>query len=471
MIKTYIAFCTTYIPISIGIVSLISIVFILDIYAQQNDNSTNLVNMTNLFSTKEKPHIQVISPANSFIKPIITSGDILPSGFTFPRIPDGIGVTENNNTGLIDIFVNHELMLDEVNEYAKISKISTTKNGKVFSGKLVEDGSGKYENFCSATLVKEEGFKNPIFLTNEEDDDGLVVAYDIVSGAKTEMPWLGLYSHENTIVVPNRYNKTVIVATEDGDYDKSQLYAFISNITDNFLRGQGQLYVLVGDNNISSFRDLQKGYQYQGHFEPVNWDWKKQNSTDLENEVQELNALNFIRLEDIDYDKNNKPIIYLADTGGIDEIDGDKYQNGRIYKFDLSKLLTYQNGNTNDRFNTTFSIILDGDEVGDDIRNPDNIATSDKSLMIQEDLNDYNKIDGGVNARILKYDLNSNTLTAVAIVDQSDSLTNSSLGGQWESTGIIETSGIFGPGTWLLDTQAHTLYEGGQLLLMRIDDS
>jgi hypothetical protein len=75
-----------------------------------------------------------------------------------------------------------------------------------------------------------------------------------------------------------------------------------------------------------------------------------------------------------------------------------------------------------------------------------------------------------VNARILKYDLSSNTLTAVAIVDQSDSLTNSSLGGQWESSGIIETSDIFGPGTWLLDTQAHTLYEGGQLLLMRIDD-
>lgn len=59
------------------------------------------------------------------------------------------------------------------------------------------------------------------------------------------------------------------------------------------------IYVLIGENNISSFRGLQKGYQYQGNFKPVNWDWKNQNSTDLEMEVQVLNALDFIRLEDI----------------------------------------------------------------------------------------------------------------------------------------------------------------------------
>ncbi|MDX1371638.1 MAG: DUF839 domain-containing protein [Nitrososphaeraceae archaeon] len=335
--------------------------------------------MSHLFSTEQKSHVQVIAPGNSFIKPIITSGDILPSGFTFPRIPDGIGVIENNRTGLIDIFVNHELALDDVNEYSKISKITANKNGQILSGQLLEDGSGHFENICSATLVKDKGFKTPIFLTNEEHDNGRVVGYDIVNGNKTEMPWLGIYSHENTIVIPNDLNKTVVLSTEDGDYDKSQLFAFISNSSNNFIKGIGQLYVLVGENNISSFRGLQKGYQYQGNFKPENRDWKNQNSTDLEMEVQELNALDFIRLEDITYDKNNNSIIYTADTGYIDDKDGDKYQNGRINKFDLSELLKNQFENIENNLSTLFSIILDGDLRDDIIRNPDNLATSKKA--------------------------------------------------------------------------------------------
>ncbi|MDX1371639.1 MAG: hypothetical protein R3321_04175 [Nitrososphaeraceae archaeon] len=56
-------------------------------------------------------------------------------------------------------------------------------------------------------------------------------------------------------------------------------------------------------------------------------------------------------------------------------------------------------------------------------------------------------------------------------MDQSDSLSNSSLAGHWDSSGIIETFDIFGNGTWLLDTQANTLGEVGQLLLMRIENS
>ena len=139
------------------------------------------------------------------------------------------------------------------------------------------------------------------------------------------------------------------------------------------------MYVLVGENNIFSFRDPQKGYQYQGNFKPVKWDWKKQNSTDLENEVQELNALDFIRLEDVTYDKNNNSIIYFADTGNIDDKEGDKYQNGRIYKFDLSELLKNQFESIENNLSTLFSIILDGDLRDDIIRNPDNLATSKKA--------------------------------------------------------------------------------------------
>jgi hypothetical protein len=43
--------------------------------------------------------------------------------------------------------------------------------------------------------------------------------------------------------------------------------------------------------------------------------------------------------------------------------------------------------------------------------------------------------------------------------------------GDWESSGILDASRYFGEGSWLTDVQAHTLKEGGQLLLLKIPTS
>ena len=53
--------------------------------------------------------------------------------------------------------------------------------------------------------------------------------------------------------------------------------------------------------------------------------------------------------------------------------------------------------------------------------------------------------------------------------------------GSWESTGVVDASSVFGPGAFLINVQAHTLWieqsaapdwtnkrEGGQLMLLRI---
>jgi len=434
------------------------------IFAQNMTNQKGHFNITKeLFLTNTNPYLHVIAPSNSTVNSLITFNDILSNGYVFPRLPDGLGLIHNRD-GLINIFVNHELALDEVNEYAKVSKLTVDENGRIISGELIEDGSGKYERFCSATIFTENGFKNPLFVTNEEIEDGIVVAYDTVTENKTEMPWLGKFSHENTILVPNKNNKTIAFITEDGEPYHSQLYMFMSDNPNNFLNGIGQLYVLVGENNINSFQDLQKGIIYNGYFQPVTWNWMAQNSTDLEKEVQNLNALDFMRLEDADYNKVDHSIIYITDTGS-DEY-GERYEDGRLYQFKIigSSFNQMNNSNITNNNKVTISILLDGDD-GDDLRNPDNIATSKKSIMIQEDLNDYNIIDGGVNARVLKYDLNSHNLNPVAIVDQSQDVSHSKAG-EWESSGIIEVFDIFGNGYWLLDIQAHTLGESGQLLLM-----
>lgn len=127
-------------------------------------------------------------------------------------------------------------------------------------------------------------------------------------------------------------------------------------------------------------------------------------------------ALNFMRLENADYNKVDNSIVYITDTGS-DEF-RKKYKNGRFYQFEIIEpsLNQTKNVTNNNPYEVKVSILLDGDN-GDDLRNPDNITTSKQSIMIQEELNDYNAIDGEVNTRILKYDLIRDSLNPVAIVD------------------------------------------------------
>jgi hypothetical protein len=42
-------------------------------------------------------------------------------------------------------------------------------------------------------------------IANEEMEDGPVLAIDTVNGTIYELPWLGLFSHENTIHAPYFY--------------------------------------------------------------------------------------------------------------------------------------------------------------------------------------------------------------------------------------------------------------------------
>ena len=140
---------------------------IISIFGQNMTGKMEQLNTTENFLTKTKPYLQVISPNNSTVKALMTFNDILPNEYVFPGIPDGLAAIQNKD-GLIDIFVNHELSLDKVNEYAKVSKLTVDKNGRIAFGELIEDGSGKYERFCSATIFSSNEFKNSLFITNEE---------------------------------------------------------------------------------------------------------------------------------------------------------------------------------------------------------------------------------------------------------------------------------------------------------------
>lgn len=98
---------------------------------------------------------------------------------------------------------------------------------------------------------------------------------------------------------------------------------------------------------------------------------------------------------------------------------------------------------------------------------------------------------GAPTARVWMYNFATGTLAVAAAVDQSAD--PSARLGAWEASGIIDVSAIFGPGTWLVDVQAHSIIvdaeartvagpggvsgtmlfkcEAGQLLLLTIPGS
>jgi hypothetical protein len=104
--------------------------------------------------------------------------------------------------------------------------------------------------------------------------------------------------------------------------------------------------------------------------------------------------------------------------------------------------------------------------------------------MIQEDPISVNNFDPGAgpSARVWRYDLQSGQLSVVAEVDQSQDPKAKT--GTWESSGIVNASALFGPGTWLANAQAHSIWveaagaddytrklEGGQLVLLTVPGS
>src|SRR6185312_1663802 len=127
-----------------------------------------------------------------------------------------------------------------------------------------------------------------------------------------------------------------------------------------------------------------------------------------------LGAFRFARLEDATVAFQKSGRLYFADTGKA----GEATLNGRIYRLELDPSDP-----------TRASVSLELDSTVDDFANPDNLATSPQSLMIQEDRENPNRVQYG---RTLRYDFNDGSLTPVARVN-----TLVGLPGQWEASGII----------------------------------
>ena len=233
----------------------------------------------------------------------------------------------------------------------------------------------------------------------------------------------------------------------------------------------------------------------------------------LEKWSQLHGVFRFVRVEDIAYDKRPgmSNVAYVVDSGRgtaptqptpptppVPTFGPGLSTNGRIWKLVLDP--------TDPTKVTAMSILIEGDDApvktATEMHQPDNIESTVNGLYFTEDPGSSQQFSptstdpAATTARVWRYDL-ATGINAVALkVDQSadegptdvDNAGRANLGA-WESTGIVDASAAFGPGAFLINVQAHSLWiqkspgddnvapagpdftnkrEGGQLLLVRI---
>ena len=231
------------------------------------------------------------------ITPLLTVGDVLPSGYRFEAIPDGISVRPRGK-GRVDLFVNHETSkvpfpyntatptaANGENDFdnAQVSQlILNQQSAGVLNGSFAISSSSGYQRFCSNYLATaKEGFDREIFFTNEESPDyvlrqeaswppaldsadqreaGLVVALDVRTGKHQPIYGMGRHNHENNVPIPG-YGYPVVFSGDDtftsgpltGVFpagavpSQSQLYSYIAPSTDALLADEGDLWAFVSD--------------------------------------------------------------------------------------------------------------------------------------------------------------------------------------------------------------------------------
>jgi hypothetical protein len=456
------------------------------------------------------------------LTPIINSGDSFGEDFMFEGIPDGIGLAPGPD-GNVNVFVAHEqttvpFFNSADFQDASVSKLTLdTSSAEVVAADVAIGPENGYLRFCSASMAgPAEGFSNYTFFANEEANDvvdvpsgapfgadpgldgqrqaGYAVVLDAETGDFTQVAGMGRLNHENTIALPG-YNQLAMLTTDDTfDGPSAQLYLYLANHESHVWQDKGSLWafrvtrtddgpVTPTDafNDANDYLDLRPGMDWQGEFIRVPKKIARGLTGEapqqaLENWSNENNVFQFIRLEDLAYDKNNPRVIYVADTGRTRVVpDPDtgrmmRAPSGTVGQADNGSVFKFVFNENNPRKVDSFSILAQGDDEARDqfvpFVNPDNMGTSVNSLMVQEDAD---------NARIWQYDLASGDWREVAIVNDED----------WESSGIVDASEWFGPGSWLLNVQGHGTFvdsmvdengvfikrEAGQLLLMEIPGS
>jgi hypothetical protein len=494
-----------------------------------SDPSANTLPAPTLALSRGSDGFITAQPAQAQLKvsharliPLLTVGDSLPgSGLTWAPTPDGLGAYRDGRD--VVVFANHEITAAGVSstnggppiQFSRVSRLRIDPwSLHITGGDYAEDGSGGYIRFCSATWAGErEGFPTGYFLTGEENSatprGSITLAID-GNGQKTELPQLGALNHENTIAVSGFRHRVVTIGTDDSQ-GQSELYMYVAWSEEGFLQGKGKLYVFKTDEKSVAGKPLHSGnlvdgQSIRGYFievpDPADLATAPASRyANLQKKVDSLGAFPFVRLEDGDYvrrewHERGRPTVYFVDTG-------NETVTGRA-------AVGADCGGVCDRAGSLYRISLDEDDPTQKARltlvlrskgpstgwaSPDNVGISRNSIMIMEDPA-YSGFDGsrapGIwNAPLLRDGRRVGEFREVVEVTQETLIPGDAgkcvdaKGQCWETSGIVSTARLLGPGSWLFDVQAHTLpfsqgtgasalqYKGesGQLLYLKLPGS
>jgi Bacterial protein of unknown function (DUF839) len=488
-----------------------------------------------LAATSVKPYVEPVG-GDYQVRAVFSVDDRVPllggapgQQYRMVGIPDGLGAHRGGD-GTSTLFMNHELgftALSEpvvggpTNRGAIVSQWLLDADGDPVAGRRAYDRifaentllgpapvvgneaqmPRQLARFCSGFLAgPANGFDRRIYLTNEESTSpdtfdgrgGLSVA--IVDGGLHTLPKLGRYSKENSVVQPGQGTRTVILPTEDGPATlDNQLYMYVgtkdrsANATVLARNGldNGTLYV---------FRSLDPARNSERTFTSgsVTGEWvalpdaEALTDAQLEAASDAAGAMTFVRPEDGAFNPNNRNEFFFDTTGSSSGADDGVNELGRLYSLRLHP--------GNPLKPATLSVVYNADTVvaagGDIAVSPDNLDVSRQYLMINEDGTTESRAVMAAKGRdgsVWRFGLvkgpegavgvDVTTATRVAQLDPPGRDGIAVGPGVWETSGIIDTSALFGADTWLSDVQAHppttapggatVTVEDGQLFLLR----
>ena len=424
--------------------------------------------------------------------------------------------------------------------------------------------------------LRQENSWPPALADPNQEENGVVLALDVAAGTYQPIYGMGRHNHENDVAIPG-FDKLVVMSGDDtftsGPLSdplstttplaalapsQSQLYSYQAGNTRNILADKGDLWAFVSDDPaFDDYYDFTPSStrSVSGHFvkvprniatgqnsdgseitaadvgypaPPNDGTWQRDLRTNntvgidgpqwvLEYWSQLHNVFNFVRVEDIAYDKRPGMgnVVYVVDSGrgtaGVSQ--AGRSSNGRVWKMVLAP--------DNPKKVASLSVFVEGDDnpvkTLNEIHQPDNIETTQTGILVTEDpgssqqFTPAQQASDPTNATTARlwYVPFSGTPEVVVKIDQSadetaadqdppdvilpGSMLNSPGNwGAWETSGIVDASAAFGPGAFLIDVQAHTFWvesapgpdtfidsemvnpdftykrEGGQLVLIRI---
>ncbi len=467
-----------------------------------------------------RPYFMVGTAPGVVVDKILTVGDIVPAGdpgvdddYQMSGIPDGLGAYNQKKSrwdwlhgGGSREFVammNHELGRSFPNNPplvdTRISRLVIDRETRsVHSAEYAFTGLEGYERFCSATLRIVGG--KPFYFTGEEAvpiagqppgpaHDGSSIVMDAETGMWRDTEHFGHLQHEN--VLPLRLKQWVFATTED-DFRPGQPAYFYAYFAPTFKGGitgrQGALHVFVPDagEEKSNAEVVSKDQVVHGHWVRLTQHPDNENDVTLKAAATREGAFRFDRMEDLASLRGKESRVFIADTGKAPvTVPPSPTPRGRVYQFDF---------NWNDPTRgSTMRMILNGDAPhNDDIVNPDNMDTSERVLMIQEDRESAFRAQHN---RVMEYRFADKSLRSVARVNTPPGTPPTypnaepcagCLPGTWESSGIIDARDVLGKDWWLLDVQGHnsqvpqpgpslkpnsSMGENGQLLALYVPGS